>query len=405
MNSEFGADAHRPGGLAVLAEGRLSVPDLALLTITGGAPAHRADLAAWLRQNGVVSVATPAEAAAPLAERRLVFVDIVEAGHSAYSGHEKRDAVFHVAKGAHVASIALEPGASVERVEGLVRAGFAAAVAIPSPLEALIRRPLPVDLRHESGPFDVIGDVHGCHAELVRLLGALGYPLRRDGGVGPHPEGRQVVFVGDLCDRGPENVPVLRLVMEMTGSGVAHCVVGNHDDRLLRRLRGRSVSLSHGLVGTMEELDQESASFRDAVAAFIAGLPSHLWLDGGRLVVAHAGLRQEMQGRDAKSVRSFALYGETTGERDSHGLPVRLDWARNYRGDARVVHGHTPFRGPGWSNNALCIDSGCVFGGLLTAYRWPEERLLATPADRVHCAPPKPLAPPRSPADFALTND
>lgn len=411
MNSGSPTENHSPGALAALGGGRLSLPDIALLAVTGGDDGARSALTRWLSERGVRIVSSVGEAGAPLARRELTCVDIVEPGHEHFSGHVARDAVFSEARKAYVAPIALEPGADADRLGALVRMGFADAVALdpvalPGGLPgALHRRALPVDFRKMTGPFDIIGDVHGCHAELMRLLGALGYPLRRDGSLAPHPEGRRLLFVGDLCDRGPENAAVLRLAMELDSEGIAKCVVGNHDDRMMRRLKGRAVSLSHGLAETMAELDRESAGFRDEVAGFVESLPSHLWLDGGRLIVAHAGLKQSMHGRHAKAVRSFAMYGETTGERDEHGLPIRLDWARNYTGTARVVHGHTPMTAPGWSNEALCIDSGCVFGGLLTAYRWPENTLLATPADREHYKAPRPLPDPRRPARFSLTND
>ncbi len=407
MNSDTSTDELRPGALAAVSAGRLSIPDVALLAISGGAQASREALARWLSERGATIVGSPAEAALPLEERLLTCVDLVKPGDTTFHGHAIRDSAFSEAKHAHVAPIALEPGANEERIASLIRAGFADAVALaPQSLpDALHRRRLPEDHRDLHGPFDIIGDVHGCHAELIRLLRALGYRLQPDGEAASHPDGRTILFVGDLCDRGPENAAVLRAAIALEAQGMAKCVVGNHDDRMLRRLKGRSVSLSHGLAETMEELDRESAAFRDEVAAFVDRMPSHLWLDEGRLVVAHAGLKQAMHGRHAKSVRSFAMYGETTGERDEYGLPIRLDWARDYSGEARVVHGHTPMAAPGWSNNALCIDSGCVFGGLLTAYRWPENVVLATPADRRHCAPPRPLAAPVSPATFALTND
>ena len=105
-------------------------------------------------------------------------------------------------------------------------------------------------------------------------------------------------------------------------------------------------------------------------------------LDRGKLVVAHAGLKQEMQGRGSGGVREFCLYGESTGETDEFGLPVRLDWAAEYRGPAMVVYGHTPVVEPRWLNNTVNIDTGCVFGGKLTALRYPEREFVSVPASR-----------------------
>jgi protein phosphatase len=124
---------------------------------------------------------------------------------------------------------------------------------------------------------------------------------------------------------------------------------------------------------------------------FIDGLVSHYVLDDGKLVVAHAGLKESMQGRGSGQVRSFALYGETTGESDEFGLPVRHDWAAEYRGRATVVYGHTPVPEPEWLNGTINIDTGCVFGGRLTALRYPERELVSVEAARTYCQPVKPL--------------
>ncbi|MEV5765961.1 polynucleotide kinase-phosphatase [Micromonospora sp. NPDC052213] len=251
------------------------------------------------------------------------------------------------------------------------------------------------DRRELTGPFDIVGDVHGCRAELEALLTRLGWELRRDEHGRPvdatHPAGRTAVFVGDLVDRGPDSPGVLRLVMGMVVAGHAICVPGNHEQKLLRRLRGRDVRLTHGLAETMAQLAAEPDSFVAEVAAFVDGLVSHYVLDGGRLVVAHAGLKEAYQGRASGRVRAFALFGETTGETDEYGLPVRYPWAREYRGSAMVVYGHTPTPEPEWVNNTICIDTGCVFGGRLTALRYPEKELLSVPAEREWYAPARPL--------------
>ncbi|WP_432142807.1 polynucleotide kinase-phosphatase [Streptomyces sp. bgisy084] len=251
------------------------------------------------------------------------------------------------------------------------------------------------DLRHLTGPFDIIGDIHGCRSELETLLGKLGYALVRDALGRPvdaaHPEGRTAVFVGDLVDRGPDSPGVLRLVMGMVGAGHALCVPGNHENKLGRYLKGRKVQHTHGLAETIEQLDKEDAAFRTEVGEFIRGLVSHYVLDGGGLVVCHAGLPEKYHGRTSGRVRSFALYGDTTGETDEFGLPVRYPWAEDYRGRAAVVYGHTPTPRANWLNNTLCLDTGCVFGGAMTALRWPERELVDVPAERVWYEPTKPL--------------
>ncbi|WP_329302083.1 polynucleotide kinase-phosphatase [Streptomyces sp. NBC_00659] len=242
------------------------------------------------------------------------------------------------------------------------------------------------DLTHLTGPFDIVGDIHGCASELESLLGKLGYVD------GVHPEGRTAVFVGDLVDRGPDSPGVLRRVMSMVGSGNALCVPGNHENKLGRHLKGRQVQHTHGLAETIEQLDAESEEFRATVREFVDGLVSHYVLDGGRLVVCHAGLPEKYHGRTSGRVRSHALYGDTTGETDEFGLPVRYPWAEDYRGRAAVVYGHTPVPTATWLNNTICLDTGAVFGGKLSALRWPERELVDVPAERVWYEPAKPLA-------------
>lgn len=244
------------------------------------------------------------------------------------------------------------------------------------------------DLRHLTGPFDIIGDIHGCSSELDTLLGRLGY---KDGA---HPEGRTAVFVGDLVDRGPDSPGVLRRVMSMVAEGNALCVPGNHENKLGRYLKGRKVQHTHGLAETIEQLEREDAhdpEFRKRVAEFIDGLVSHYVLDDGKLVVCHAGLPEKYHGRTSGRVRSHALYGETTGETDEFGLPVRYPWAEDYRGSAAVVYGHTPVPTASWVNNTLCLDTGAVFGGRMTALRWPEREIVDVPAEQVWYEPVKPL--------------
>ncbi|MEO9028981.1 MAG: polynucleotide kinase-phosphatase, partial [Ktedonobacteraceae bacterium] len=268
----------------------------------------------------------------------------------------------------------------------------------------ITREPLWTNRKSEHGPFDIIGDVHGCFDELHELLTKLGYGLERGSEDEPAyrvqaPTGRKAVFVGDLVDRGPNVPEVLRLVMDMVENGAAICVPGNHDNKLMRKLQGRDVTLTHGLKETLAQLERESPAFHTRIMKFFESQISHFMLDEGRLVVAHAGMKAEMQGRASRAVRDFALYGETTGETDEFGLPVRYNWAAEYRGQAMVVYGHTPVPEPEWLNNTVNIDTGCVFGGKLTALRYPEQELLSVPARQTYWEPLKPLVVPTSNGD------
>lgn len=278
-------------------------------------------------------------------------------------------------------------------IRGLKREGFRFVYVINS-LEQLenteiVRTKLWNDKRDLHGPFDIIGDIHGCCDELEMLLDKLGY-VKTDG-VYSHPDGRTAAFLGDFCDRGNRNADVLRLVMDMVKAGSAVAVPGNHDVKLLKFLRGKSIAMTHGIDKTIAEIEAQGDAFKAEVAEFIDGLISHYVFDDGKLVIAHAGLKQEYIGRGSARVREFCLYGETTGETDSYGLPVRLDWAADYRGRAAVVYGHIAGTEVRSQNNTYCIDTGCVFGGKLTAYRYPEREFAEVQALQQYYESVKPL--------------
>ena len=284
-------------------------------------------------------------------------------------------------------------------LHNLKREGFQRFVYVMSTQEAVEairveRQPLWTNRTDEQGPFDIIGDVHGCFDELVELLKELGYEIstQPDGEtVVEPPQGRKAIFVGDFVDRGPKVAEVLRLVMGMQKTEAALCVPGNHDVKLVRALQGRNVNPTHGLAESLSQLEEESAEFKTQITEFLNGLVSHYVLDSGKLVVAHAGMKAELQGRASGRVREFALYGETTGETDEFGLPIRINWADEYRGNAMVVYGHTPVAEPQWVNRTINIDTGCVFGGKLTALRYPEKEIVSVPAYQTYYQPSKPL--------------
>jgi len=296
-------------------------------------------------------------------------------------------------------------------LRGLEREGFRGVHVFKSPEELegleIVRQPMWTNRRTEHGPFDIIGDVHGCFDELLELMANLGYSVKKDGeGYGVEtPDGRRAIFIGDLVDRGPKIPEVLSLVMGMVEAGTAICVPGNHDMKLLQKLRGKDVKMAHGLADSVAQLEGESPEFRGKVSEFLDSLISHYVLDDGKLVVAHAGMKEEMQGRGSGAVRSFAMFGETTGETDEFGLPVRYNWAADYRGKAMVVYGHTPVTEAQWLNRTIDIDTGCVFGGKLTALRYPEKELVSVPAHRTYYEPAKPLAPPQSAAALSQQHE
>ena len=273
--------------------------------------------------------------------------------------------------------------------------GFKQVYIIRSEEEAnnieLIRTKLWNNKKEAHGPFDIIGDIHGCYDELCELLAKLGYVVDKEKYAAYCPKGRKTIFLGDLTDRGPKNIDVLKLAMSMVKAEQAYCVIGNHDGKLLRKLKGSNVQVMYGLEKTLEEMEQEPPEFIDEVKAFLDNLVSHYVMDDGRLVVAHAGLKEKFHGRASKRVRDFAMYGETTGEVDEFGLPIRYDWADEYRGKAFVVYGHTPQQSVQFINHTTNIDTGCVFGGKLTALRYPEKEIVDVRAKATYYESAKPL--------------
>lgn len=336
-----------------LAKGKLTVVDA-----TNVRPEDRKPLVALARQFHCLPVA-------------IVFNMPEKLCHERNRGRADRDFGPHVIRG--------QRSQMRRSLRGLKREGFRHIFIFDSLEEveaATIERvPLWNNRKTEHGPFDIIGDVHGCGDELERLLRLLGYEPKgetADDGVwtGPiwmHPEGRKAVFLGDLVDRGPRILDCVRLVRNMVQAGNALAVPGNHDMKLVRKLRGKDVRITHGLAESLAEIEGLPGDVRESsereIAGFLYSLVSHYVLDDGRLVVAHAGMKAEMQGRGSGKVRDFAMYGETTGETDEFGLPVRHDWATEYRGSAMVIYGHTPVPEAEWLNRTINIDTGCVFGG------------------------------------------
>src|SRR5450432_3959407 len=284
-------------------------------------------------------------------------------------------------------------------LRGLEREGFRHVFVLSSVEEVdaavIERQPLWNNRKQEHGPFDIIGDIHGCCDELEQLLAKLGY-AKNEKNTYQHPDGRKVVFVGDLVDRGPRIPETVRVVKDMVDSGHAFCVPGNHDIKFMRAIRGKKVQITHGLGDSLDQFkiyDEQNSAYSRSAAESVYKLLSHYVFDYGKLVVAHAGMKEEMQGRGAGKVRDFALYGETTGETDDFGLPVRYNWAADYRGRAMVVYGHTPVAEPEWLNRTINIDTGCVFGGKLTALRYPEKEIVSVPALKTYYEPARPFLP------------
>lgn len=243
------------------------------------------------------------------------------------------------------------------------------------------------DQRHRTGPFDLIGDVHGCLTELERLLERLEYEFEDD--VWCHPEGRTAIFLGDVVDRGPQVPEVIVEVSEMVRQGSGLYVPGNHDERFAAFLAGEDLQLAYGLEQTVDQLaDLDGSARADALERFwemYNQAPPYLWLDDGRLVAVHGGLEEPMIGSFDAQIWQFCLMGKIAMEA-SFGIR-RVEWAGDYGGEALVAYGHTPCARAAFLNNTINLDQGCVFGGALSALCYPERSVVTLRAARPYFIP------------------
>jgi protein phosphatase len=384
---------------------RIAVPDFCLVLLLGSWRPALADFAA--RHFGAGEVIGPdltgdalsSTAGHRLARRELTAVDVTD------STGDDRTNLLRIAKRTFTQPVVIavlgdgsKGDARVKALRDIVqklqRDGVHIVHVVREGDEVeIVREPLATDRRNLSGPFDIIGDVHGCTDELETLLEKLGYGVTWHDEAGERrvtvapPPGRRLIFVGDLVDRGPRTPDTLRIVMSVATTGTGFCVPGNHDAKFLRWLKGHNVTLTHGLDRSVAQMEKTSKEFQRAAMTFLDELPSHIWCDGGRLVVAHAGVLEGMIGRSTGAVREFCLYGDTDGDTDANGLAIRFHWAAEYRGGTTVVYGHTPVAEAIWLNNTLCLDTGCCFGNKLTALRWPEREIESVPALHEYARP------------------
>jgi hypothetical protein len=243
--------------------------------------------------------------------------------------------------------------------------------------------------------YDIVGDVHGCMDELLALVRRAGYqvapfdPDASDPIEVVHPKDRILVFAGDLTDRGPKSDQVLRMVIGMIKAGTGLSVMGNHDWKLLRYLRGADVKINNGLATTIEQLDKHPQALRDAVRDLLELTPHQVRLPlpeghpryaDGYMTVVHGAAPRHHQDVADKNSFSRGIFGYPTGKTGADGGIERQDWALDYDGLRTVVHGHTPMAKVREKNRVICLDTGCVFGGHLTMYQVDTGDLLLEPA-------------------------
>ncbi|MFD2443211.1 bis(5'-nucleosyl)-tetraphosphatase PrpE [Bacillus sp. CGMCC 1.16607] len=235
---------------------------------------------------------------------------------------------------------------------------------------------------------DIIGDIHGCFQEFEALTQKLGYHWKEN--IPVHPENRKLAFVGDLTDRGPMSLKVIEVVWDLVMTGHAHYSPGNHCNKLYRYFQGNKVQISHGLETTVAEFEVLNSGdqkvIRNKFVELYEKAPLYQVLDEGKLVIAHAGIREDYIGKSHSGVKTFVLYGDITGEKNPDGSPIRRDWAKHYKGKSLIVYGHTPVEEVRWIGNTANIDTGAVFGGKLTALRYPEKEVVSVPSSMPYVA-------------------
>lgn len=235
---------------------------------------------------------------------------------------------------------------------------------------------------------DIIGDVHGCFHELSELTSLLGYDWQS--GIPIHPRKRKLAFVGDLTDRGPKSLKVIETVYELIQNDLAYYVPGNHCNKLYRYFLGNKVQVKHGLETTVAEykaLDKKKQQkVRRSFMQLYENAPLYHILDQNNLIIAHAGISEELIGKQNSRVKTFVFYGDITGEKHDDGSPVRKDWALDYHGKPLIVYGHTPVKEVRKVGNTYNIDTGAVFGGNLSALRYPELDTVSVPSTMPYVA-------------------
>ena len=379
---------------------QIEVPELSVIALIGKKEREKLTFAKkYFNQSEIVNLEALEESVGSrLKEAKLTVVNVTDLQENTYETIAKLGKKYHcmpVALVFNTHELTNEEMPLKEFVAILEKKGFKKVFLLHNKEEIktaeIVRVKLVNNKKAVHGPFDIIGDIHGCYDELCELLEKIGYVVSKEQTMAHSPEDRKLVFLGDLVDRGPKSPEVLRMVMSMVQAKQAYCVLGNHDGKLLRKLKGSNVQVKHGLETTMEQLEHKSEQFIEEVKQFLEGLVSHYVFDEGKLVAVHAGLKEKLHGRESKKVRDLAMFGETTGEVDEFGLPIRVRWSESYKGNAFVVYGHTPQVRAKIINNTINIDTGCVFGGRLTAFRYPEKEIVDVLAKKVYYEPARPF--------------
>ncbi|SDZ56251.1 polynucleotide kinase-phosphatase [Evansella caseinilytica] len=253
---------------------------------------------------------------------------------------------------------------------------------------AFERRSNPIERDIQHG-IDIIGDIHGCYDEMIQLLENLGY-VKNDEQLYLHPAGRKFVSIGDCMSRGSRSLDTMLFFTRHINNGLAYMIDSNHGWKIARWLDGKNVVLNHGDEKVAEEFSEyerkhgagAAAALKQDIKTVLLKAPSHyVFTRNGTavLVCVHAGIKDKYIGKQSKRISDFCRYGDTDGF-DEQGKPIRKDWFLHHQTKACIVWGHDPKPQPLLINNTVNIDQGVVFGGKLTAFRYPEKEFVAVDA-------------------------
>ncbi len=233
---------------------------------------------------------------------------------------------------------------------------------------------------------DIVGDIHGCFDEFLTLLHRLGYQ-QNEAGFYIHPEGRTFLSLGDIMSRGPKSLQTLQFFHNHIQAGLAHMVDSNHGWKIARWLDGQHVQLTHGDEKVEQEFltyehthgSEKATELKKQLKDLLLKAPSHYVLKKNGVATAvcvHAGIRDEWIGKQSHEISDVARYGETDGFDDAN-KPIRKDWTVHHKTSPLIIWGHDPRKKAMVVNGTINIDQGAVFGGELTALRYPERDTLS----------------------------
>lgn len=203
----------------------------------------------------------------------------------------------------------------------------------------------------------IIGDVHGCFDEVQDLLKKVRYDSMND----------RIIFTGDIVDRGPKSKEIIEFVVSTPN---VHMIMGNHENKLIRYLRGNPVSITDGLQETIDQLAPElkREANREELLFFLENLPYAIKLDDN-IYVVHGGIDPRFSVEAQK--QNVVLYMRNHAPGKTFSDPTAPPWYEVERGEASkdqiILFGHNSKANTSNAINAVALDGGCVFGDELRA--------------------------------------